>query len=167
MHRNLVGAIAPRLAIRSVVHDAPLGTPACDAGSVEPESAVEAAFPVPPFRRLHAGVQTAVLAGGGYLLIGPGALACEVGPLGRIASGHRRVVHAGRHVHLFHARLIAPWFTVSVVVDDGANAVIVSKSIFARAELQRMLGEAGFVVEVHKTWIDRGGSVNAPRRRRG
>jgi hypothetical protein len=60
-------------------------------------------------------------------------------------------------VKVFRAKLIPPWFNVTVVIDDGKVSVLASKSAFELSALVATLRHAGFQVAVHKTWRDRGG----------
>lgn len=116
--------------------------------------------------RLNVGVAAPGISGGGHLDVARGALICELGPMARRFAGIDRVVHGSNSVHVFRARLVPFWFNVACVVDDGSSAVLASKSALELNALVRTLRNAGFDVEVHKTWTDRGRSLGAPRRHR-
>ena len=122
------------------------------------ENNVPAAWP----NRLTVGVRAPGISGGGHLLVAPGQLICELGPVSRRVSGIDRVAHAGRHVHIFRARLVPFWFNVAAVIDDGHVAVLASKSAFGFRGLVAAARRAGYEVTVHKTWLDRGQSLGAP-----
>jgi hypothetical protein len=114
--------------------------------------------------RLTVGVTAAGTSGGGHLDVAPGVLVCELGPMARRFAGIDRVVHGSNSVHVFRARIVPFWFNVACVVDDGRSAVLASKSAFELNALVKTLRNAGFDVEVHKTWTDLGRSLGAPRR---
>jgi len=66
------------------------------------------------------------------------------------------VTHQGTEVHIYVARLVPPWFNVTVPVQGDAGTLIASMWILGRRNLRRTLQAAGFDVTEHVTWFDRG-----------
>ncbi len=111
----------------------------------------------PLARRFRVGVTArGGVDGGGRLSISPGRLVCEYGLVTRRVSGLESIRHHGTVVHLYRAWLIPPWYSVGVVIDDGENVCLASKSVFGLRTLVDALTGEGFQVEVHRTWVFRG-----------
>jgi hypothetical protein len=76
--------------------------------------------------------------------------------MARRISGIERVRHKDNYVHVYKARLIPFWFNVSALITDGHTKVGASMWSFGLRTLVRALKDAGFGVELHKTWFFRG-----------
>ena len=109
-----------------------------------------------PDRDFVVGVTTTRVNGGGHLHVSPGQLVCRLGPINRAISGFDEVRHKSERVPVYVARLIPPWFSVAAVLDDGTRAIRVSVPRTALNRLVRALSEAGFEVDLRRTWFDRG-----------
>lgn len=94
--------------------------------------------------------------GGGELSVAPGSLVCTPGRLTASASSAQPVKHEEMQVDVFVARLVPPWFNVTVPIRGERGTVVVSMWILARRKLRQALQEAGFDVTEHVTWFDRG-----------
>ena len=94
--------------------------------------------------------------GGGELTIAPGSLVCTPGRLTAGASAAQPVRHEGTRADVFVARLVPPWFNVTVPVRGEAGTLVASMWILGRRKLRQTLQEAGFEVVEHVTWTDRG-----------
>jgi hypothetical protein len=101
------------------------------------------------------GVTTARATAGGHLHIAPNVLTCELGPVARRISGFTEVAHSGSGVTVYRARLVPPWFNVSVLVGDNHRRIRASLPLLHFRRLVSSLEAAGFVVEVKRTWLDR------------
>ena len=84
------------------------------------------------------------ISGGGHLYIGLNVLVCELGPTAKRVSGIESVHHKGGHVQIYKARLVPFWFNVSVLIDDGRNAVGASMWSFGLHSLVNAL-TAGWI----------------------
>lgn len=107
-------------------------------------------------RSFAVGVTTTGISGGGHLRVAPNVLICELGPAARKISGIVSVRQTDNHVHIYKARLIPFWFNVSVLITDGHTKVGASMWSIGLRTLTRVLKDAGFVVELHRTWFYRG-----------
>ena len=94
--------------------------------------------------------------GGGQLSVAPGSIVCTPGRLTAGASSAHPVRHEGRQVDVYVARLVPPWFNVTVPIRGEGGTLIASMWILGRRKLRRTLQEAGFEVVDHVTWFDRG-----------
>ncbi len=94
--------------------------------------------------------------GGGELLIAPGVLVATPGKLTASLSSARATTHNSMRVDVFAARLVPPWFNVTIPVHGDAGMLVASMSIFARRRIQQTLQSAGFEVHEHVTWTYRG-----------
>jgi hypothetical protein len=63
---------------------------------------------------------------------------------------------ARRHVDVYVARLVPPWFNVTVPIRRDGGTLVASMWILSRRRLRRTLYEAGFDVTEHVTWTERG-----------
>jgi hypothetical protein len=59
-------------------------------------------------------------------------------------------------VDVYVARLVPPWFNVTVPIRGEGGTLVASMWVLGRRKLRRTLQEAGFEVVDHVTWIDRG-----------
>ena len=94
--------------------------------------------------------------GGGELSVAPDWLVCTPGGVTAHLSVAQPVRHAGTRVDVFIARLVPPWFNVSVPVRGEAGTLVASMWIIGRRKLRRTLQQAGYDVVEHVTWVDRG-----------
>ena len=94
--------------------------------------------------------------GGGHLVVAPGSLECIPGRLTSGVSASHSVRHQGAHVDVYVARLVPPWFNVTLPVHGAGETLVASMWIVGRRKLRRTLREAGFDVTEHVTWVDRG-----------
>ncbi len=94
--------------------------------------------------------------GGGQLSIAPGSIVCTPGRLTAGASSAQPVRHDGTQVDVYVARLVPPWFNLTVPIRGDEGTLIASMWILGRRRLRRTLQEAGFEVVDHVTWFDRG-----------
>jgi hypothetical protein len=94
--------------------------------------------------------------GGGKLSIAPGWLVCTPGRVTAGVSAAQPVKHNGTRVDVFIARLVPPWFNVSIPVRGDAATLVASMWIIGRRKLRRTLQQAGYDVVEHLTWVDRG-----------
>ena len=102
--------------------------------------------------------------GSGQLLVAPGSIVCTPGRLTAGASSAQPVTHAGMQVEIYIARLVPPWFNVTVPIRGDGGTLVASMWILARRNLRRTFHEAGFDVAEHVTWLDRGFRWNEMRR---
>jgi hypothetical protein len=105
---------------------------------------------------LVVGVTAGRYHGGGHLYIAPKALTCRLGSLAKRVSDFEEVSHTGGSVQIYVARLVPPWFNVSVLVDDGTRRI---RASVPRPRLRRLvtsLQQASFDVQITRTWLDRG-----------
>lgn len=96
------------------------------------------------------------LRGGAALVIAPGSLVCTPGPITARADGARAVTHQGDRADIYTARLVPPWFSVSIPILGVQDGLVASTWLPARARLRRTLMAPGFEVVDHITWTDRG-----------
>jgi len=89
-------------------------------------------------------------------MISPGSLVCVPGRLTAGVSQSRPVRHEGRRVDIYVARLIPPWFNVSLPVHGPEGTLVASMWILSRRKLRESLQDAGFDVVEQVTWTDRG-----------
>lgn len=94
--------------------------------------------------------------GGGALLIAPGSLVCASGRITARADEARAVTHQGDRADIYTARLVPPWFSVSIPILGDQDGLVASTWLPARARLRRTLMAAGFEVVDHVTWTNRG-----------
>lgn len=94
--------------------------------------------------------------GGGRLLIAPGSLVCIPGHVTAGLSKAQPGTYRGKQVHLYTARLVPPWFNVTLPVRADTGTLVASMWILGRRRLRQTLREAGFDVVEHVTWTDRG-----------
>lgn len=94
--------------------------------------------------------------GSGQLAIAPGSLVCSPGRLTAGVSAAQPVTHEGTRVDVYVARLVPPWFNVTVPIRGEGRMLVASMWILGRRKLRRAIEEAGFEVVDHVTWIDRG-----------
>jgi hypothetical protein len=102
------------------------------------------------------GVQANSVHGGGTLTISPGVLLLETGSLMRRVSRLRQLKHTDPEVVIVTARLVAPWFNVSIRLHGNEGVAVVSVPILVRSRLHRSLAAAGFDVREVKTLTSRG-----------
>ena len=103
------------------------------------DQAMEIAWP----KTFRVGVTTPGLwRGNGDLVVALGFLACSPGPLTGALGRAGEVVHDGRHVDLFVARLVPPWFNVTIPVRGQAGVIVASTWILAKHKLRRTLQAA-------------------------
>lgn len=108
-------------------------------------------------RRFTVGVTAPGLwRGGGVLWVARGSIVCTPGRLTARASSARPVTHEGTQVDIYVARLVPPWFNVTVPLRGEGGTLVASTWILARRKLRRTFQEAGFDVTEHVTWFDRG-----------
>jgi hypothetical protein len=81
---------------------------------------------------------------------------CELGPTARRVSHVSSVRHASSSVDVYRARLIPFWFNVCALISDGTVTVGASMWSFGFNRLVAALSDAGFRVELHRTWVHRG-----------
>ena len=94
--------------------------------------------------------------GGGTLLIGPRRIVCAPGRITARAGEVVAVTHHGDRADVYTARLVSPWFSVSIPILGDQDRLVASIWLPARARLRRALMAAGFEVVDHITWTDRG-----------
>lgn len=108
-------------------------------------------------RRLVVGITTSNLwRGSGTLYVAPGFLACEPAGLAKKLGEARPVRHEGLVVDLFVARLVPPWFNVTIPIRGVDDVMVASRPLWSRKMLRKLLAEAGFQIVEHVTWTDRG-----------
>ena len=88
--------------------------------------------------------------------VAPGSLVCTPGRLTAGVSAAQPVKHEGTQVDVYVARLVPPWFNVTVPIRGENGVLVASMWILGRRKLRRTLQEAGFEVVEHVTWFDRG-----------
>jgi hypothetical protein len=93
------------------------------------------------------------LKGGGHLAIGPDALSCKLTKSTARLAGFEYVAHIGSVVHVYHQRGFPFWLNVNVVVENGSSKVCAGTWTFALRSLLAELHDAGFTVNVHRTWF--------------
>ena len=71
-------------------------------------------------------------------------------------SSAQPVTHQGTRVDIYIARLVPPWFNVTVPIRGDGGTLIASTWVLSRRKLRRTLQAAGFEVTEHVTWFDRG-----------
>src|ERR1700722_4168527 len=104
------------------------------------------------------GVTTSKASGGGRLQVEQHSVVCELGPVNRKVSGLSTVKQYGARIDIYVAKLVPPWFNVSVPISDGENLVRASMWLPGLRKLREALSSAGFQVSVHRTWLERGPS---------
>lgn len=72
------------------------------------------------------------------------------------ASSAQPVKHEGTQVDGYVARLVPPWFNVTVPIRGEGGTLVASMWTLGRRKLRRTLQEARFEVVDHVTWFDRG-----------
>lgn len=115
-------------------------------------------------RTFPVGVDTLAGTRGGDLEVAPGSLVCRLGRSWGAAGdrGPDTVTHIGRAVEMYHAR--APFLSnVGLLVSDGHWAMTAHVGMFRRRALVAALESAGFAVNQHRTWFDKGkGGLRRP-----
>ena len=94
--------------------------------------------------------------GGGTLWVAPGSIVCIPRRLTARMSSAQPVTHQRTQVDIYIARLVPPWFNVTVPIRGDGSTLIASTWILGRRGLRRTLQAAGFDVTEHVTWFDRG-----------
>ena len=97
--------------------------------------------------------------GAGTLWVAPGSIVCTPGRLTARVGPVQPVTHQGTQVDIYIARLVPPWFNVTVPIQGDGGTLFASMWILGRRKLRRTLQAAGFDVTEHVTWFDCGGSV--------
>ena len=94
--------------------------------------------------------------GGGLLTIAPDSLSCSPGRLmARVSKAHQ-VKHEGSTVDVYVARLVPPWFALTIPIRGEGGTLVATVFLLDRRRVRRALREAGFDVVEHITWIDSG-----------
>jgi hypothetical protein len=94
--------------------------------------------------------------GGGQLTIAPGSLLCSPGRLMAGVSKAHQVRYEGSRVEIYVARLVPPWFDLTIPIRGEGGTLVATIWLLARRKVRQALREAGFDVVEHITWIDRG-----------
>ena len=97
--------------------------------------------------------------GSATLWVAPGSIVCTPGRLTARVGPVQPVTHQGTQVDIYIARLVPPWFNVTVPIRGAGSTLFASMWILGRRKLRRTLQAAGFDVTEHVTWFDSGGSV--------
>ncbi len=91
--------------------------------------------------------------GGGKLIVGPGRLTCIPGRVTGAVSAAHLVTHVGKRADIYIARLVPPWFNVSIPVRGQDGTLVASIWLPSRRRLRHVLRAAGFEVVEHVTWV--------------
>jgi len=112
-------------------------------------------------------VTPGLLRGVGRLSVAPGTIVCTPGTMTQGLGSAHPVRHEGNRVDVYVARLVPPWFNVSVPIHGKGATLIASMWLLGRWKLRRALEAAGFDVVEHVTWTDRGFRWNDMERKAG
>jgi len=113
--------------------------------------------------RFRVGAEINGLRGGGVLWVCPGLIVFEPDALMRRLSRVSSVVHRNPDVALVTARLIPPWFNVSVALHDADISVRAVTWLLGRARLRDALLRSGFNVREAATLFSRDVAVTGDR----
>lgn len=97
-----------------------------------------------------------LLRGTGQLTIAPGLLLCTPKPLTGYFGKAHPLRHQGSRTDIYVAKLLPPWFNVTLPIRADGEMLVASTWILGRRTLRKALDEAGFEVVEHKTWLNRG-----------
>lgn len=92
--------------------------------------------------------------GGGELSLVPGKIEVRPGAAVRLVTRKEEAHWDSPIVHLVCPRLTPPWYRFSLLLEDSCVAIF---SSWERRDLEEALKQAGFTVQVHRTWIGFGG----------
>jgi hypothetical protein len=104
--------------------------------------------------------------GGGTLIVGRGRILFEPDWLTRRVCRVNHIVHIDRPVTLIRARLVPPWFSISLLLHDDEASGWVLVWLFDRDRLLASVKAAGFEVEQITTWFSLTGGVAIPSKPR-
>jgi hypothetical protein len=113
--------------------------------------------------RFRVGAEVNGVHGGGTLWVSPGLIVLETDRPTRLLSRVSRVAHTDSDVVLVTARLVPPWFNVSVALHDGSLSVRVVTWMLGRARLRDALRRNGFDVREAATLFSRNVGVTEDR----
>jgi hypothetical protein len=105
--------------------------------------------------RFRVGAEINGLRGGGVLWVCPGLIVFESDALTRRLSRVSCVVHGDPDVVLVTARLVPPWFNVSIALQDADSSVRAVTWLLGRARLRDALVRSGFNVREAATLFSR------------
>lgn len=103
--------------------------------------------------------------GSGLLTVAPGSVVCSPANVTKRVSSAEPVVLNGHNIDIFVAKLVPPWFNVTIPIRGTDGLLIASTWIFARGKLRQTFQSAGFEVTEHVTWTDRGFNWNDLKRK--
>ena len=100
--------------------------------------------------------------GGGRLIVAPGTLVLEPGPVTRRLTDVERVLHSSNCVTMFKGRLLPPYMNTHIVIEGGEVVALATLPGWSRRRVRVALREAGFQLEERSGWIYMGRDLIRP-----